>query len=759
MSAFDVVVIGGGPAGMMAAARAAQYGASVALIEKNEELGKKLMLTGRGRCNFAHDQAEPEPLAQEYRRGGGFLLPALRKFGTEEAVAFFLRRGVIPSRERGRRIYPKDGQDASTLVNALWTALKDGAVRVIRGEEVRALDFLGKKARRATTRREEIEGRAFILATGGLSFPNTGSTGDGYRWARKAGHSLAEPCPSLCPIKIRENFDESLTGLKLKNVKVILTQDNETVADRFGEMDFTPFGISGAVIMDLASTVGECLKKSADVTIHIDLKPALDPERFDARIGRDFEEFKGDALRFALRKMLPGEIIPEVLKMARLDMGKPCGETTPEERLILRQTMKDFRVTPTELLGFRHAIVTAGGVNTDEIDPETMASKIIPNLYFAGEMIDIDGPTGGYNLQECWSTGFVAGSSAAESLGFAVPSDEDIVRQMVEARNRRDKRERDERREEQSQDMSAIKTGPADNKEFCGWRDPRAAADASQSMTPQAFSDGSEELPADDVTDVSEAPRAKYKEVGTSRPRSSRPLNRDDKPRYDRPRDDRPFNRDDKPRYDRPRYDRPFNRDDKPRYDRPRDDRPFNRDDKPRYDRPRDDRPFNREDKPRYDRPRGDRPFNHDDRPRGDRPFNRDDRPRGDRPFNRDDRPRGDRPFNRDDRPRDDRPFNRDDRPRGDRPFNRDDRPRGDRPFNRDDRPRGDRPFNRDDRSRGDRPFNRDDRPRGDRPFNRDSRPANRDFHAAESSQPRKARSFTSFQNFKAPKVPEDDEQ
>ena len=498
MSRFDVVVVGGGPAGMIAAARAAQYGARTALIEKNRELGRKLMLTGRGRCNFAHDEEDPEVLIKGYRHGGEFMLPSIKKFGTKETIAFFLRRGVAPSHERGHRIYPKEGMDATAIVNALWTALKDGGVQVLRGVEVRSLDLLGGKARRLITTKQEIEASAFIIATGGLSFPGTGATGDGYRFAKKAGHKIIETEPALCPVKIADRIDDYIDGLKLKNVRVTLTQDGEKVDERFGEMDFTPFGISGAIIMDMASSIGDSLKKSKNVQVHIDLKPALEPERLDARIDRDFAEFSTDALRFALRKMLPGQIIPETINRAGLDLGKPCGETTPEERHALRNVMKDFAVTPTALLGFRHAIITSGGVDTDEVDPETMASKFIPNLYFAGELLNVDGPTGGYNLQECWSTGFAAGSAAASSLGFSEPTDEQIVQQMFEAKTRRDNVEKEEKlklkelSEQHNEDMSSeenentqkenpeedmtIKTGPTDDKEFCGWRDPRKNA-------------------------------------------------------------------------------------------------------------------------------------------------------------------------------------------------------------------------------------------------------------------------------------------
>lgn len=578
MSTFDVVVVGGGPAGMMAAARAAQYGARTVLLEKNRELGRKLMITGRGRCNFAHDQEDPELLSKDYRRGGEFLLPALRTFGAKETAAFFLRRGVVSAHERGHRLYPREGQDASSVVNALWTALKDGGVQVLRGIEVRSLDILGGKVRRVTTGREEIEGRAFILATGGLSFPNTGSTGDGYRWARKAGHEIVETTPALCPIKIAERFDDQLSGLKLKNVRVTLRHDGETVDERFGEMDFTPFGISGAIVMDLAAGVGNCLRQTGRTTVHIDLKPALEPERLDARIERDFHEFGGDALRFALRKMLPAQIIPEVLKMAALDMGKPCGETTAEERLALRNTIKDFAVTPTELLGFRHAIVTSGGVSTDEIEPETMASKLVPNLYFAGEMIDVDGPTGGYNLQECWSTGFTAGSAAAEALGYKKPTDEDIVRQMEAARNRRyeiSQAERQKFKEEKTEDMT-IKTGPTDDKEFCGWRDPRRRQTSEQTKGDAGggkFSFGKDRRPSSE---------GRHRE---------NPFRRADRP--DRPqkayREDRDFEerRDfvERPRFSEER--RSFRRDE---------DRPFERERRPFENDRGEPRPFRRAD-------------------------------------------------------------------------------------------------------------------------------------------------------------------
>ncbi len=421
MRIFDIVVIGGGPAGMMAAIWAARRGASTALVEKNAVLGKKLMLTGRGRCNYSHHQEDPLELAQAFGDGASFLVPALQAFGVAQTVQFFQRWGVEPAYERGHRIYPAQGQDASALLDGLWAALKDARVTVLRETEVRGMDFLGGKARRLLTRQGEIEARAFIVATGGLSFPDTGSTGDGYIWARRASMAVVEPQPALCPIKIQERFGPDLAGLKLKNVRLRLICQGQEVAQRFGEMDFTPFGVSGAIAMDLAAQVGACLRDGTSPELHIDLKPALDPHRLDARIDRDFQEFAGEPLGRALRKMLPRQIIAEVVKMARLELNKPCQDLSQEERLALRQVMKDFAVTPRELLGFRHSIITAGGVDLQELDPATMASKRVANLYWAGEVLDLQAPTGGYNLQQCWSTGFLAGNSAAQALGFEAP--------------------------------------------------------------------------------------------------------------------------------------------------------------------------------------------------------------------------------------------------------------------------------------------------------------------------------------------------
>lgn len=431
MDSFDVIVIGGGPAGMMAAARAARCGAKVLLLDKNKELGRKLMLTGRGRCNFAHDEPDVERLAEAYGDGSTFIKPALEAFGLESTLNFFARRGVKVAHERGKRIYPADDQDAGTLLQALRRELRDGGVLILGATEVRSLDIMGGKARRVMTHRGEINGRAFVIATGGMSFSMTGCSGDGYRWARKAGCSVVEPRPAICPIKVSEGFCADMGALKLKNVRLTLIHQGEEVATRFGEMDFAPFGISAATAMDLADTIGQCLTKGGSLSLSIDLKPALDLERLDMRIERDFDAIGETPLRFALRKMLPKELIPVILRRCGLDEGLPCGQTPQEKREALRDAIKNFTVTPTGLMGFRFAIVTAGGVSCDDVDPATMAARKVSNLFFAGEVLDIDGPTGGYNLQACWSTGVLAGQSAALQLGFQVPPEEPPVTQTA----------------------------------------------------------------------------------------------------------------------------------------------------------------------------------------------------------------------------------------------------------------------------------------------------------------------------------------
>lgn len=413
MEVFDVVVIGGGPAGMMAAGRAAECGATVALLEKNNEPGKKLLITGKGRCNLAHDEEDPLKLAEAYGRNGRFLLSGLNRFGLADTLAFFKRQGLEAVTERGRRIFPVEGKNAAHVRAALVRYMEDNGVRIFTGREVTTLEAReGHITRAVTDDFDAISGRSFVVATGGLSYPTTGSTGDGYRWAKDTGHRITPTEPSICPVDAREAFCKELQGLSLRNVSLSVWQKGKKKDERFGEMLFTHFGISGPIVMDLSRDLAKLLKKGP-VTLFLDLKPALDEATLDARLVRDFREHHGKEIRTVVRGLVPKAMASVILRLADIHEDRKVDEITREERQNLLETLKSIAITPTSLLGYRWAIVTAGGVSLKDVDPRTMGSKKVPNLFFAGEVLDLDGPTGGFNLQACWTTGYVAGEAAA----------------------------------------------------------------------------------------------------------------------------------------------------------------------------------------------------------------------------------------------------------------------------------------------------------------------------------------------------------
>ena len=419
MEVFDVVVIGGGPAGMMAAGRAAQTGATVALLEKNAELGKKLILTGKGRCNLAHDEEDPLKLVEAFGKNGRFLLSSLSRFGLRETLDFFRSRGIEPVTERGKRIFPATGQNAYHIRAALIEYMEQNNVKVYTEMPVRALDLQGGHiARVITGDMGSICGRQYIVTTGGLSYPTTGSTGDGFGWARNTGHKVTPPEPSICPVEAKEAYCSELQGLSLRNVSLSVWQKGKKKDERFGEMLFTHFGISGPIVMDLSRSIAKLLKKGP-ITLFLDLKPALDEARLDARLLRDFKELHGKEIKSVARGLVPKAMVPIILKLAGIAEEKKVDEITREERLNLVEALKAMTITPTGLLGYRWAVVTAGGVSLKDVDPKTMASKKVDNLFFAGEILDLDGPTGGFNLQACWSTGFVAGEEASRRRGLS----------------------------------------------------------------------------------------------------------------------------------------------------------------------------------------------------------------------------------------------------------------------------------------------------------------------------------------------------
>ena len=410
---FDVVVIGGGPAGMMAGGRAGELGAKVLLLEKNAALGRKLLLTGKGRSNITKAEFNPRELLKKYGREGDFLLYPLSIFGVKETIDFFEKKGLKTKVERGKRIFPQSDR-ASDVLNILISYLKKGKVEIMTNSEVKKIIKKEKKiVKIILSGGREILAKNYIISTGGKSYPGTGSTGEGYQWAKELGHKVNKLRPALVPLRIKENWPKTAQGLSLKNVELTVFQNNKKQDSRFGELLFTHFGVSGPIVLDLSGKVGELLEKG-EVKLVLDLKPALDFQTLDKRLQSDFSKYSQKLFKNSLSDLLPQKLIPIIVELPGINPEKKVNEITREERQKLVRLLKGLEMRVISLLGFETAIVTSGGVSLKEIDSKTMKSKLIENLFFAGEIIDLKGPTGGYNLQLCWSTGYLAGQSVAK---------------------------------------------------------------------------------------------------------------------------------------------------------------------------------------------------------------------------------------------------------------------------------------------------------------------------------------------------------
>ena len=412
MSGRHVIVVGGGPAGFMASAKAAEEGASVLLLEKMKKLGRKMMITGKGRCNITNAAPIPE-LVRNIPGNGSFLYSALHAFDNEAVRDFFAARGVETKVERGGRVFPQSDR-AADAVDALVTYLHELGVKI--KTEVPAADILVEEGRAAgvvLVGGAKLRADAVVLAVGGASYPATGSTGDGYGMARRLGHTVTQILPSLVPLVVEEDWVKEAQGLSLRNVRCTLLADGKKCADAFGEMMFTHFGVTGPIILSLSRMAAQALAEGSFVELELDLKPALAPEIFAARVQRDFEKYQRKVLKNAMHDLLPGKLIAPVLDAAYLEVEKPVHQVTREERLRLTETIRHLMLTVTKTRPLAEAIVTAGGVATREIEPKTMQSKLLPGLYFAGEVVDVDGFTGGYNLQAAFSMGAAAGRWSA----------------------------------------------------------------------------------------------------------------------------------------------------------------------------------------------------------------------------------------------------------------------------------------------------------------------------------------------------------
>ena len=411
MSRFDVTVIGGGPAGLFAAGVAAEQGARVLLLEKNRRCGTKLLITGKGRCNVTYDEEDPRRFCSYFGKQGKALLTALYSFGVAATVDFFEQRGLPLQRERGGRIFPVQG-GAAAVLKLLLDYVHDVGVEVRTACPVTALQFESGRVHYVETPTGLFRADNLVIATGGLSYPQTGCTGDGYRWATESGHQLLAPQPALVPLKLDVDWSNELLSLNLKNIRITAWHQDQAIAERFGEAFFTRNGIGGPIILDMSAQVRDALQQGP-VALQLDLKPAVSNELFDQRLQRELSAHSNRNFSNALSGLLPQVLIPLFVRLSGIPADKKCHSITRGERLHLANMFKNWRVNVTGLDTPERAIITSGGVSLDDIDMRTMRSKHVSNLFFAGEMIDLDGPTGGFNLQLCWSTGYLAGIGAA----------------------------------------------------------------------------------------------------------------------------------------------------------------------------------------------------------------------------------------------------------------------------------------------------------------------------------------------------------
>lgn len=417
----EVIVIGGGPAGLFASVWAAKKGCKVKVLEKRERPARKLLITGKGRCNLTNN-ADVQELIDNVPGNGEFLYSAFYSFTNYQLIEFFNKIGVKTKVERGGRVFPESDK-AMEVVDALIKQVKENDVELICNAEVEDIFVENQRVNGVILKDgRKIKCGAVIISTGGMSYPATGSTGDGYRMAKKLGHKIETPKPSLVPLETKEKWVKNIMGLSLKNVAISLQYKNKKpLYEDFGEMLFTHFGVSGPIIisssrhlLDIFFMNGSRVN-SEDVKLHIDLKPALSIEKLDERLQRDFVKYSNKQFKNSLQDLLPSKLIPIIIDLSGISPDKLTNQITKAERIRLAELLKKLTLTVKGFRPIEEAIVTAGGVNTDEVNPSTMESKIIKGLFFAGEVIDVDAYTGGFNLQIAFSTGYVAGVSAAES--------------------------------------------------------------------------------------------------------------------------------------------------------------------------------------------------------------------------------------------------------------------------------------------------------------------------------------------------------
>lgn len=413
MKNYDVIVIGAGPAGLIAAGRAAEMGGKVLVVEKMKQEGRKLMITGKGRCNVTNSAEIGEFITHVFPKGK-FLRNAFSQYFSEDIIDLLRKYGLEVTLERGGRYFPTNNK-APDVLKAILKWVKEVGVEIKTGLRVEKVLFEEGEVNGIQANGSLIMGSKVIIATGGKSYPATGSTGDGYELARRCGHTIENVIPALVPVETEGQIAKKLQGLNLKNVKAVVWVNGKKTGEAFGEMIFTHFGLSGPIILTLSRIMVTELQKKNRVDITIDLKPALDEKKLDNRLLRDLNEHGKKRILNIFKLWLPASMVPVFIEILKLDPQKECHQISGQERKQIRHLLKNFPLKVSHHRSFKEAIITAGGISTDEIRPKTMESKLVKGLYFAGEVIDLDAETGGYNLQIAYSTGWLAGNSSMKN--------------------------------------------------------------------------------------------------------------------------------------------------------------------------------------------------------------------------------------------------------------------------------------------------------------------------------------------------------
>ena len=413
-SKYDIVVIGAGPAGLIAAIEASNSSNKVCILEKMHKPALKLKITGKGRCNITNNASLDEFIIR-FGKNGRFLKYAFSEFFNTDLIKYFEKEGVQFKLERGERWFPVSDK-AIEVADVLLKKVKSKNIEVITNSEAVAVKQSENNNFLITLKNKTIiQTKKLLISTGGKSYPKTGSTGDGYKLATQLGHTITLLSPSLVPLETKGDIAKKLQGLSLKNINASIISENKKIAEQFGEMLFTDFGVSGPIILTLSQTAINILNEKKQITLLIDLKPALDHKKLDQRILREINEYSKQNFKTMLKRLLPQKMIPVFIDLLQMEEDKQLSQINSDERKRIRMLLKEFKLDVCGYKSYDHAVVTAGGISLKEVNPQTMESKLMPGLYFAGEVLDLNGDTGGFNLQSAFSTGWVAGQSLKKS--------------------------------------------------------------------------------------------------------------------------------------------------------------------------------------------------------------------------------------------------------------------------------------------------------------------------------------------------------